>query len=151
MSETTTNTLGLAIGLQKHSCKVTLPTGESASISVYVDYSTASDNDIINWLNSNRIIAGQRPWRGLSLDEVKALDGQTFTAQNIGQKVKSREEKVQALVNAGLPRQLAEFSVDNPAEFNKVVGNITAETTPPKESELDHEIGEDVEVEETNE
>lgn len=131
---TTTKTLGQIIGTHKHACKVSqYKGGPSTSISIRIDFSTASDNDIIGWLVSNRVIAGQRPWRDLSVEEVEDLDGQTFTAQAIGQKVKSREEKVQALISAGLPKKLAEFSVDNPEEFNKVVGSIDTTPTEPEE------------------
>ena len=130
IEETSKNTLGQMVGVLTHTFKVSqYKGGPSTQLTVHVDFSTASDQDIKNWLTSNRIIAGQRPWRDLGVEELKEMDGTTFVAQNIGQKVKSREEKVQALVTAGLPRKLAEFSIDNPSEFEKVVGGIKTEPT----------------------
>jgi len=118
-------TFGQMIGVRSHTCKVSqCKGGPNTSITVKIDYTTTNNQDIISWLNSNRIIAGQRPWRDLSVEEVKGLDGKTFLAQSIGQKVKSREDKVEALVSAGLPRKLAEFSIDNPQAFEKVVKDI---------------------------
>ena len=117
--------LGLEIGVVKTTCKTTIAGGgTSVTNTIYVDFSTASDTDIKNWLVSNRVIAGQRPWKNLTEDELKDLDGKTFVAQTIGTKVKTREEQVQALESAGLPRNLAEFAVDNPAEFAKVTQTI---------------------------
>ena len=124
MNDLTNKTIGQAIGVVEHSFNITNDAKEKVQLRVKIDFTTASDNDIKGWLTSNRVIAGQRPWRSLSKEELQELDGQTFIAQSIGQKVKSREEKVQALVNAGLPRELAEFSVDNPEEFARVVGAL---------------------------
>jgi hypothetical protein len=121
------NILGRAIGKVSHSFNITNSNDEKVSLTVAVDFSTASDQDIKSWLVSNRIIAGQRPWRALSKVELEALNGKTFIAQNIGQKVKSREEQIQALQAAGLPRKLAEFSVDNPAAFQAAVDGIEVE------------------------
>ena len=136
MNENTS--IGKAIGSIKHTLKVSqYKGGPSTQITIEIDFSTASDQDIKGWLVSNRVIAGQRPWRDLSENALEALNGQTFAAQSIGQKVKSREEKVQALINAGLPTKLAEFSVDNPEEFNKVVGGISTSVAKDEQSTID--------------
>jgi hypothetical protein len=117
-------TIGQMVGIVEHTFSIKPhKDAESIKLKVEVDFSTASDMDIKSWLVSNRIIAGQKPWRNLSIDEIKDLDGQRFIAQDIGKKVQSREEKIQVLVNAGLPRNLAEFSVDNPEEFAKVMNS----------------------------
>ena len=147
-------TIGQMVGVLSHTFKVSqYKGGPSTQLSIKIDFTTATDSEIKNWLTSNRIIAGQRPWRDLSEDELLEMDGTTFIAQSIGQKVKSREEKVQALVNAGLPRKLAEFSIDNPAEFEKVVGGLSTEpvnedgtdpgSMPEDEDRLDEYLGED--------
>ena len=121
-------TLGQLIGSQKRACKVSPDgkNGPSATISINVDFSTASDNEIISWLLSDRVIAGQRPWRSLSIDEIKELDGTTFVAQNIGQKVKSRSEQIAAFqaafISAGIDEEqatiLATAAVDNPTALD---------------------------------
>jgi hypothetical protein len=128
------NILGKAIGKVSHSFNITNSNDEKVSLTVAVDFSTASDSDIKAWLVSNRIIAGQRPWRALSKIELESLNGKTFVAQNIGQKVKSREEQIQQLVAAGLPRKLAEFSVDNPQAFQEAVNCLEVETPAEEES-----------------
>jgi hypothetical protein len=144
------NILGKAIGKVSHSFNITNDAGNKVSLTITVDFSTASDQDIKSWLVSNRVIAGQRPWRALSKAELKAINGRTFMAQNIGQKVKSREEQIQTLVAAGLPRKLAEFSVDNPAAFQAAVDGIEVETPAEDLSspELDGPYEEEEEIKE---
>ena len=119
----TIKTLGQTIGILTHSFKVSqYKNGPSTSLRVKVDFTTATDSDIKGWLTSNRIIACQRPLRGLSEDELEALNDTTFIAQNIGQKVKSRDDQIQgfkaAFINAGIDEttatELATSAVDNP-------------------------------------
>ena len=93
------NKLGKNIGVVGHSFSITNDQNEKVQLSVNIDFSTASDNDIKTWLVSNRIIAGQRPWRALSKDELVKLNGTTFMADSIGQKVKSLKETTTALLN----------------------------------------------------
>ena len=115
-------TIGQQIGVVGHSFGITNAQGEKTTVSVKIDFSTCSDNDLKNWLVSNRIIAGQRPWRSLSLDELKALNGTTFNANSIGQKVRSRDEQkndlITTFVNAGVKLEqataLAEAALNNP-------------------------------------
>ena len=94
------NTIGKMIGAVKHTFSVTNDREEKAQLTISIDFKTASDEDIKGWLVSNRIIAGQRPWRKLSKAELTKLDGTTFIAQNIGQKVKSAEEVKQEATTA---------------------------------------------------
>jgi len=121
------NTLGKMVGVITDTFKVTNDKGDEVTIRMRYDFSTCSDNDIRSWLAGNRRISAQRPLRGLSVDEIKALDGSTIMANEAGRKVKSREEKIRELVNAGLPENLAKFAVDNPERFEQVVGNISTE------------------------
>ena len=115
-------TLGQRIGEVSKACKVTNAKGEAVTINVNIDFSASTDTDIRSWLASDRIIAGQRPWRALSKSELEALDGQTFSANTIGTKVKSREEQIASLIvtftNAGLTHakalELAEAAMNNP-------------------------------------
>lgn len=114
--------LGKAIGIVKHTLSITNNHDDKVQITISVDFKTASDIDIKTWLTSNRVIAGQRPWRALSKDELTALNDTTFIAQNIGQKVKSREEQLTSLengfisagVNAAKAELLAMTALDNP-------------------------------------
>jgi len=127
--------LGVMIGVVKTTCKTTIPGGASITNTIRIDFSTSSDSDIKNWLASNRVIAGQRPWKGLSEEELSELDGKTFVAQSIGTKVKTRAEQIQALVSAGLPEELAKFSIDNPEKFQAAVDGIEAEVSKPEQDE----------------
>lgn len=116
------NTVGKAIGIVSHSFSIKNDRDEKVTLNIKVDFRTCSDQDIKGWIASNRIIAGQRPWRSLSLDELKELNGKTFNANSIGQKVKSRREQLNDLVttftNAGVglekANQLATAALDNP-------------------------------------
>ena len=116
--------IGQMLGVVTHAFSITNDAGDKQTLSVKIDFRTASDQDIKTWITSNRIIAGQRPWRALSKAELEALNGSTFIAQDIGRKVKSREERIQAYVNAGIPRKLAEVAIDNPVKFAEVMGEV---------------------------
>jgi hypothetical protein len=117
-------TIGQVIGVIEDNFKVTNQSGNEVQIKVKFDYRTVTDMDIKSWLNGNRRIAFQRPLRGLSAEEIKALDGQMINANECGRKVKSREERISELITAGIPRQLAGFAVDNPEKFKAIISNI---------------------------
>lgn len=123
---TQNNTIGKLVGKVKKTVKVSqYKGGPSTQITVWIDFSHSSDEEIRNWLASDRAIAGQRPWRTLSIDEIDALDGRTFNASTIGQKVKSRAEQIAELVNAGIPENLAGFALDNPTQFAQIMAQAT--------------------------
>ena len=125
MDTTNDKTLGQRIGKVSKACKVTNAKGDAVTINVIIDFSTSSDSDIRTWLASDRIIAGQRPWRALSKKEIEELDSQTFNANSIGTKVKSRSEQLNDLmtvfVNAGVDAtqayELATAALDNPSSL----------------------------------
>ena len=88
-------TIGQTLGIISHTFSITNDAGDKVQLTAKLDCRTATDNDIKGWITSNRIIAGQRPWRSLSKNELLELNNTTFVAQNIGQKVKSKEQIVQ--------------------------------------------------------
>ena len=106
------NAIGRMIGIIDHAFKVTNDNKAEVQLSVKIDFSSASDQDIKNWLVSNRVIAGQRPWRSLSQTELLDLHGMTFIAQDIGKKVKSRQEKIDLYVTNGFTETMAVAMVD---------------------------------------
>ena len=117
-------TLGQIIGVVKHHFDITLDSGAKTSASVDIDFTATSDNDIKSWLNSNRVISGQRAWRKMSLDEIASnVNNTTFQAGSIGQKVKTRAEKIATYTSMGLPQDLAEIATDEPARFQKIMDN----------------------------
>ena len=133
------NTIGKTIGTIKHTCSIAqYKGGPSTQITVGIDFTTSTDADIKSWLVSNRVIAGQRPWRTLDESELIDLNGQTFIAQNIGQKVKSRSDQIQefknAFMSAGIDESTADnlaiAAVDNPSALN---------VTPPKDDTPEEE------------
>uniref|UniRef100_A0A6M3IJV2 Uncharacterized protein n=1 Tax=viral metagenome TaxID=1070528 RepID=A0A6M3IJV2_9ZZZZ len=129
------DTIGRAIGVVEQNLSITNSREEKVQIRIKFDFSTATNNEIIGWAVSNRVIAFQRPARALSVDELHSLNNTTIIATEAGKKVKSREEKINDLVNAGLPMQLAVFAVDNPSKFNEVVDNLDTTTVDNNEVE----------------
>ena len=126
------NEIGMLIGKVSHAFNIT-PHGtkEKTSLSVTIDFTTASDTDIKSWLASDRTIAMQRPMRSLSSDEILVnYDGQTILATDVGKSIKSRAERIAELVNVGLPEDVAELAIDNPSSFADIMANVTA---PSKE------------------
>ena len=118
------NKLGQSVGIVKHTFSIKNDARDKVQLNIEVDFTTSTDSDIKAWLVSNRVIAGQRPLRTLSKEELENLNGTTFVAQDIGKKVKSREEQVQELVNAGLPKDLAEFKLNNPKAFKAAMERV---------------------------
>ena len=118
------HTLGRMIGRIKHNLSITNDAKEKVQLGITIDFSTATDLDIKGWAVSNRVIAGQRPWRSLSEDELLDLDGQTIMAVDIGRKVKSRQERIASYTSMGLPLNLAETAVDSPDRFQNLIKSI---------------------------
>ena len=97
------------------------------TVNVSIDFSNASREQIIEWATSNRVIAGQRVWRELAPDEIRSsVDGQTFDAVNIGRKIRSREDQIKQTMNPalGIDRDMAEWIVDNPEEYRKMLESM---------------------------
>lgn len=92
------NTLGKSIGLVFHTFKTTLDNGDSATVKIGFDFTSASDLEIQSWLVSNRVIAFQRPARMLTASELKALDGSTIVATSAGQKIQSKHAKITSAI-----------------------------------------------------
>lgn len=94
------NTLGTLIGKVEHSFSTKLDSGETVQLRLVFDFSTCSDNDIKNWLVSNRVISFQRPARAMNAKALKALDGTVVMASDVGKKVQTPEDKFKAGIAA---------------------------------------------------
>ena len=129
-----TQSLGQIIGKVIDSFSITNNRGASTSIRVEWDFATSTDNEIKSWLAGNRRIAFQRPSRALSIDELNELDGTTIAASNAGRKTMSRSERIDNLVNAGIPLKLAEIAVDNPTLLESMDVPSTPETSDNNET-----------------
>ncbi len=110
-------TLGETIGIVTHSFDNTNDAGEKVkALRIKIDFTGASDIDIKSWLCSNRVIAFARPLSKLPLEEMEALEGETFQATSIGQKIMSKQERMLA--------QLFNKVKDNPeklAQLNELL------------------------------
>ena len=112
-------TLGQTIGVVRHAFSITNDAGDKVQLTIGVDFTLASDTSIKSWLVSNRTIAGQRPWRGLSASEIRELDGQTIPADGVGKKVKSLEER-----KAEARAILAALKAAHPEEYAGIVSDV---------------------------
>ena len=125
------NEIGMLIGKITHAFNVT-PHGTKTKtpLTVTLDFSTSSNADIKQWLASDRTIAMQRPMRSLTSDEILAnYNGQIMLASDVGQKIRSRAERIAELVNVGLPNDVAELAIDNPASFADIMANVATPKT----------------------
>ena len=117
--------LGEMIGKVRHSFKITNHQKQAVTVSVTYDFSTCSDSEVKQWLVSDRTIALQRPARALSDAEIReTYDGQTILANEVGKKMKSRQERIAELVNVGIPEHLAEVAIDDPAKFETIMAKL---------------------------
>jgi len=126
------STLGQTIGVVEHTFSVKNDHDEKVTLRVKIDFSNVSDNDIRDWVVSNRIIALQRPMRSLSADEIKAINSRTFAAGDCGKKIESIEKQravmkstlLATFIASGVEKeqaeQLAEMAINNPAALAAV-------------------------------
>ena len=124
------NELGQAIGEVAHTFSNTNDAGEKCQLTIKLDFRNTSNVDIRSWLASNRVIAFARPLSKLSLDEMQALNGQTFQAASIGQKIKSKQERMlEDLFNkvSSNPEKLAQLKalMDDPGDEVEVEAEET--------------------------
>ncbi len=127
--------IGQLIGKVRHNLSITNDAKEKVQLAIIIDFTTATDLDIKGWAVSNRVIAGQRPWRSLSEAELLDLDGQTIMAIDIGRKVKSRAERIAVYTSMGLPEPMAIIAVDEPAKFQAMMETIADQDETETEDE----------------
>lgn len=96
---------------------------EKVQVTFTVDFTNCTKEELVEWALSNRVISGQKVWRDLSKDELKAnVDGQVFNAKTIGQKVESKDKKVKKIMETfGVSQEIATMIVDNPDELNSLI------------------------------
>ncbi len=73
---------------------ITNDNGDKVQLKLTFDYSTATDIDIISWLNGNRRIALQRPARAMDKAELESMNNTTIMAIDAGKKVKTKAERI---------------------------------------------------------
>lgn len=120
------NNIGNMLGIVSHTFSITNEAGDKVKLDCKFDFRSVTLESVRSWLVANRVIAGQRPWRALSKEELIELNGKTFNVNSIGQKIRSRQEQKNDLVNtftnAGMSlskaEELAEKVLDNPESLN---------------------------------
>jgi len=93
-----------------------LPKDFSAIVPLTVDFRGCSGDEFASWAMSDRVIAWQRPARGLAAEFLRKLskEGITTHARACGSQMKSPEERVAELVGMGVAPELAALIVANP-------------------------------------
>ena len=113
--------IGQIIGKITHTFSTRLDNGDRVQITVTFDFSTCTDEDIKQWIVSNRVIALQRPLRKMEKHEVEKLNGSTIMAETAGKKIETRSEKRKTLLRAGVPEKFVDIIIDNPAMLDEIV------------------------------
>ena len=103
---------------------------EKVQVTFTVDFTNCTKEELVEWALSNRVISGQKVWRDLSKDELKAnVDGQVFNAKTIGQKVESKDKKVKKIMDVfGVDKDIATMIVDDPEGLTNMVQQLKNET-----------------------
>jgi len=131
-------TLGQMIGVVKHSFTCTPSDGSKGyPVQCSYDFTNSSDPEIKSWLTGSRAIAQAKTVNRLTMNEIDTLvNGKTFPASGVGNKIASRSEQIDKLVSIGLAREFAELAVDNPARFEAIQKMMVEQTS---EDELENE------------
>ena len=98
---------------------------EKVQVTFTVDFTNCSKEELIDWALSNRVISGQKVWRDLSKDELKAnVDGQVFNAKTIGQKVESKDKKIKKIMESfGVSKEVATYMVEQPEKLDSMIAD----------------------------
>lgn len=132
-------TIGQTIGKVEHTFKTTNDHEESCTITVKFDFANCKDSDVKAWLVSNRAIIMQRPLRALSVNEIKALNGQVVDASQCGKKVKSKHDTIMASVNALRSAGYEKEANEILAKYEASQKSAKAEVEPTVETEDEKE------------
>ena len=108
---------------RKRTVSITNNNGDKVQVHITVDFANCTDDQLVDWALSQRIIAGQKVWRELSREEIEEqVDGRTFDARYIGHKLESRQKQIAKLVNSlGVSEKVAEMILDNPQMLDEKV------------------------------
>ena len=99
-----------------------LPKGYSIILTVDIDFTGVTRDELIDWAIGERRVACQRWLRNKNPEFLEKLqqDGFRIHAREAGSQVKSREDKVKELTALGIDQELAEKIVDNPEMMNQM-------------------------------
>ena len=97
---------------------------EVAKMSAGIDFEGITLGQLCELACQPLIIRRQAIERKLSVEEIESSKGSTIHWSQMGLKIKSREEKIQEIMSAGLPRTLAERAVDDPQGFKALMNSM---------------------------
>lgn len=86
--------IGKQIGKAVDNFSIKNDYGDKVQLKLTFDYSTATNIDIISWLNGNRRIALQRPARAMNKAGLESMNNTTIIAVDAGKKVKTKAERI---------------------------------------------------------
>ena len=98
--------------------------GETAKMNASIDFEGITLSQLCELACQPLVIRRQAIERKLSVSEIESSKGSVIHYSQMGLKVKSREEKVQEIMSAGLPRKLAEKAVDDPKGFKLLMDSM---------------------------
>jgi len=97
---------------------------EVAKMSAGIDFEGITLGQLCELACQPLIIRRQAIERKLSVEEIESSKGSVIHYSQMGLKIKSREEKIQEIMSAGLPRTLAERAVDDPQGFKALMNSM---------------------------
>lgn len=100
----------------KHTFSTKCNDDTSIQTTITFDYDNASDNDILAWATSSRVISAQRWIKTLSAEDVKALDGTTIDATIAGRKPMTTGDALKAMLA---------LRTSHPELFEKALAQMT--------------------------
>jgi len=98
--------------------------GETAKMNASIDFEGITLGQLCELACQPLVIRRQAIERKLSVEEIESSKGSTIHWSQMGLKIKSREERVQDIMAAGLPRKLAEKAVDDPQGFKALMNSM---------------------------
>ena len=87
--------------------------GDSYQVQFTIDFSGCTIGDLIEWSTSTKVIAGQRAWEKYTHADLTAnVEGKTFMAKTIGQKIKT---------DAEIEAEMKALAMNNPEHFKRIL------------------------------
>ena len=115
------NKIGALIGVVKHSFSCTPTDGSKGhNVQCSYDFTNTTDSEIKTWLAGSRAIAQAKVVNRLTVDEIdKQVNGVTFAASSVGNKIKSLEEQKRDAIAV-----LNVLKESNPEQFAAIMGEM---------------------------
>ena len=95
-------------------------------VNVVMDFTGIDQSVILGWAADSRVIALQRVLRATDDAHIEKLSKTPLEihASACGSKIETTAERIQKLVAAGMPAELAKIAVENPTAFAKLMSGV---------------------------